>query len=135
MEAGRQRSVSTAYLDTHVAVYLHDGLIEELSSQAKRHIEENDLVISPIVLLELEYLFTRKRISIDSKSMWATLATTFGIAVCPFPFAGIVHESLDLHWTTDPFDRLIVGHARANASSPLITRDRLIRRHYQNAVW
>ena len=127
--------MSIAYLDTHVAVFLHDGLIEDLSSAAKREIENNDLLISPMVVLEFEYLQARKKISADARALTSALAETFGVAICSFPFPAIVHESLSLEWVTDPFDRLIVGHAAANQSSPLITRDRLIRRHYANAVW
>ena len=119
----------------YVAVYLHDGLIEELSDEAKRRIDSSDLLISPIVLLEFKYLFMRKKISVDPKSLLAALATTFGVAVCPFPFGSVVFESLDMDWTADPFDRMIVGQAAANRRSPLITRDRVIRQHYGNAVW
>jgi PIN domain nuclease of toxin-antitoxin system len=127
--------VSIAYLDTHVAVFLHDGLIEEFSSAAKRQIENNALLISPMVVLELENLHLRKKISVDARTLTATLSESFGVAVCAFPFAGVVYESLSLEWASDLFDRLIVAQAAANRNSPLITRDRLIRCHYSNAVW
>ena len=127
--------MSAIYLDTHVAIYLHDGLTEELSSEAKRRIDDSDLLISPMVVLEFKYLFVRKKVSVDPKSLLAALAATFGVGVCALPFASVVFESLDLDWTTDPFDRLIVGHAAANRMAPLITRDRLIRHHYPGAVW
>jgi PIN domain nuclease of toxin-antitoxin system len=127
--------VSIAYLDTHVAVFLHDGLLEELSSAAKLAIENNELLVSPMVVLELEYLHARKKISVNARALTAALAETFGVAVCAFPFPAVVSESLGQEWVSDPFDRLIVGHAAANRNSPLITRDRLIRRHYASAVW
>ena len=41
-------------------------------------------------------------------------------------------KSLD--WTRDPFDRLIVGQARASRLG-LITKDRQIRRHFDGAFW
>jgi PIN domain nuclease of toxin-antitoxin system len=88
-----------------------------------------------MVVLEFEYLHARKKISVDAKAMTVALAESFGIAVCSLTFASVVYESLALRWTPDPFDRLIVAHAAANRSSMLITRDRLIRRHYPNAVW
>jgi len=50
------------YLDTQVMVWLCEGLIERLSPAAKMAIEESELVISPMVLLELEYLSEIKRI-------------------------------------------------------------------------
>jgi PIN domain nuclease of toxin-antitoxin system len=127
--------LSIAYLDTHVAVFLHDGLIEEFSSEAKRQLEANDLLISPMVLLEFGYLFKRKKIGVDAKAVFTALNTSFGVALCPFPFTGIAHEALDVDWTQDPFDRLIVAHARVNHQAKLITRDKLIRQNYGNAVW
>jgi PIN domain nuclease of toxin-antitoxin system len=127
--------LSIAYLDTHAAVFLHDGLLEEFSSEAKRQLEANDLLISPMVLLEFSYLFKRKKIGVDAKALFTALNTTFGVALCPFPFAGVAHEALDMEWTQDPFDRLIVAQAQVNHEAKLITRDRLIRRRYGNAVW
>lgn len=127
--------MSAAYLDTHVAVFLHDGLTEELSIQAKRLVEANDLLISPMVFLEFEYLYQRKKIGVSARTLFTAINATFGVAICQFPFAAIAYEALDTRWTTDPFDRLIVAHASANRESVLITRDRLIRRNYHNALW
>jgi PIN domain nuclease of toxin-antitoxin system len=120
--------LSIAYLDTHVAVFLHDGLIEEFSSEAKHQIEANDLLISPMVLLEFQYLFKQKKVGVEARAIFTALTTSFGVALCPFPFASI-------DWTQDPFDRLIVAQAAANHQAKLITRDRLIRQNYSNAIW
>ncbi len=127
--------MSFAYLDTHIAVYLHDGLIERLSKSAKRGIDASDLLISPIVLLELEYFFKRKRIGIAPREIYHAIHVDFGVAMCGLPFAKVVDASLDLDWTSDPFDRLIVAQATANRNSPLITKDGLIREKYMQAVW
>lgn len=118
-----------------MAVYLHDGLLEELTIQAKRQLEANDLLISPMVLLEFDYLFQRRKITIGARALFSTINASFGVELCNFSFAGVAHEALDIQWTTDPFDRLIVAHARANRSAALITRDRLIRKNYPAAVW
>ncbi len=45
------------YLDTHVVVWLFSGRTELLSSRAVNAIENHDLLISPIVSLELQYLY------------------------------------------------------------------------------
>jgi len=127
--------VSVAYIDTHVAVYLHDGLTVELSNDVKRQIEANDLLLSPMALLELDYLFRRKKIGVGAEAMFATLNASFGVALCQYPLAQVAHEALSIAWTMDPFDRLIVAQASANHGAMLITRDRLIRRNYSNAVW
>jgi PIN domain nuclease of toxin-antitoxin system len=44
-------------------------------------------------------------------------------------------EALSVSWTSDPFDRIIVGQAKANREAILITADTLIRQHYPAAVW
>ena len=35
----------------------------------------------------------------------------------------------------DPFDRIIVAHAKANGTALLLTKDEVIRAHYPNARW
>ena len=45
------------YLDTHILVWLYGGMVDLLSEKAKTLIESEDLVISPLVELELQYLF------------------------------------------------------------------------------
>jgi PIN domain nuclease of toxin-antitoxin system len=127
--------VSFAYLDTHAAVFLHDGLIEEFGIEARRQLEANDLLISPMVLLEFDYLFQRRRITVGARALFATLNASFGVNLCDFPFSGVANTALDIQWTNDPFDRLIVAHAQANNTSVLITRDRVIRKNYAAAVW
>jgi PIN domain nuclease of toxin-antitoxin system len=85
--------------------------------------------------LELDYLFQRKRIRVDAAAMLSVLNACFGVSLCQLPFAAVVLESLKHTWTTDPFDRLIVAQAGANHGAMLITRDRLIRQKYTNAIW
>ncbi|MBZ5576047.1 MAG: type II toxin-antitoxin system VapC family toxin [Acidobacteriia bacterium] len=125
----------SAYLDTHVAVWLHDGLVERLSAAAKREIENNDLLISPMVLLEFQYLRERKRIRVDAGELYAYLNATFGIGLCTVPFPAVAQEALSVTWTADPFDRIIVAQAQSNRAAPLVTADVQIRRNYERAVW
>ena len=124
-----------AYLDTHVAIWLHAGALEQLSSEARRQIEANDLLISPMVFLEFQYLYDRKRIRVGPAAMQSYLNSMFGIAICDLPFAAAALAATSIDWTADPFDRLIVGHASARHDAPLITADVTIRRHYPRAVW
>jgi PIN domain nuclease of toxin-antitoxin system len=124
-----------AYLDTHVAVWLHDGLLSRLSAEAKKQIEGNDLLISPMVLLELQYLYDRRRLGVEPIPLYNYLNATFGIGLCSFPFPAIATEALSTSWTTDPFDRIIVSHAKANREAMLITADTEIRQNYSRAVW
>ena len=124
-----------AYLDTHVAVWLHAGLVGKLTSEAKREIDKRDLLISPMVYLEFEYLFQRSRVRYPASTIFAELSGTFGVTICPFSFPAIVIAAANLGWTNDPFDRLIVAHAQANQSSKLITADETIRKNYRHSVW
>ena len=121
-------------LDTHVVVWLYAGALKELTPKAKAAIEHEDLVICPAVLLELDFLHEIGRISVGSGTILETLAPQIGLAVSNTSFASVVAEAAVLSWTRDPFDRLIVGSAVADACA-LLTRDRLIRRHYPRAVW
>ena len=125
----------SVYLDTHVAVWLHAGDVNRLSSEARRQIEANDLLISPTVLLEMQYLFERRRIRVGAVPLQSYLNSTFGVSVCDFPFPAVSLAALPIDWTSDPFDRLIVAQAIANHDAVLLTSDTKIRRHYPQAVW
>lgn len=127
--------MSIAYLDTQVAVWLHAGVSENLTQEAKRQVEANDLLMSPMVLLELEYIFDRKRVGFDAETIYAYLNTRLGVTLCSFPFTAIAKQALSCTWTNDPFDRIIVSQAKANHEAVLITADRQIRQNYQNARW
>lgn len=135
MGRGLERDLSIAYLDTHVLIWLHAGASSSLTEEAKRQIQQNNLLISPIVLLEAEYLFDRKRVRYEAKQIYLDLHTTMGIALCPLPFPVIAEEALSCKWTRDAFDRIIVSHAKANGEAVLITADRRIRQNYANAKW
>ncbi len=122
------------YLDTHVVVWLYEGLIEKFSSKAIHLIEENDLYISPMVKLELSYLKEIKRLSESSQVMIQDLQTRLGLKTCDLAFDTLVSKARELTWTRDPFDRLIVSHALWK-KIPLITKDQSIHQHFKLAVW
>ena len=50
-------------------------------------------------------------------------------------YYGLVERLTAAGWTQDPFDRLIVAHAKANSEAMLITADTVIRKHYPRAIW
>ncbi len=122
------------YLDTHVVAWMYGGEFEKLSKAAAEEIQRSDVVISPMVILELQYLFEIGRAGAPASRVVETLTRTIGLSVCSLPFAKVVESALHQKWGRDPFDRLIVAHASAN-DAPLITKDEKIRRHYKRAVW
>jgi PIN domain nuclease of toxin-antitoxin system len=88
-----------------------------------------------MVLLEFQYLYERKRISVEPIAVAAYLNTTFGVSLCSFPFPAVAMSALSIAWTSDPFDRIIVAQAQANDRATLVTADSDIRKHYARAAW
>lgn len=127
--------MSVVYLDTHIAIWIYDGLTEKLSDAATDAIESSPLLISPMVYLELAYLHRRNRIRDLPAVIYATLNTSFGVTQCTQPFSAVAAAAAELEWSNDPFDRIIVAQAQCNAHSRLVTKDNLIRRNYARAVW
>ncbi len=123
------------YLDTQVMVWLCQKQLEKLSQRAVAAIEDSELRISPMVLLELEYLHETKRIIPPPQALLHQLESQIGLQLCDHPFPAIVETALYETWTRDPFDRVIVAHARSNGYAPLVTSDAKIRAHYPNAAW
>ena len=60
------------YLDTHVVVWLDAGLSEKFSERARKLVNQDDLFISPVVRLELQYLYEIGRVTDDAHSIVAS---------------------------------------------------------------
>jgi PIN domain nuclease of toxin-antitoxin system len=122
------------YLDTHVVAWLYAGRLDLLTARATELINEEELRISPAVILELEYLYEIRRISVAGNVVVQGLSAQLGLQVCDLPFPAVIESAVDQRWTRDPFDRMIVGQA-ALAGSAVLTKDRTIRKHYRRATW
>lgn len=123
------------YLDTHVAAWLYAGntaLLSDPAADAIRHADE--LRISPMVQLELQYLYEIRRVSEPPAPVLDTLRGLIGLTECRADFPAIVRVAEQFSWTRDPFDRLIVAQANLN-DAVLVTRDKSIREHYPRAIW
>ncbi len=125
----------TCYLDTQVMVWLCAKRLDKLTPGARDAIEDSELRISPMVLLELEYLYELKRIIQPPPVLLSQLESQLGLKLCDHPFPAVVQTALFETWTRDPFDRVIVAHARSNGYSPLVTSDGKIRENYPKCVW
>jgi PIN domain nuclease of toxin-antitoxin system len=121
-------------LDTHLVVWLHAGETARLPPGLCQRLDTDDLVICPMVLLELEYLREIDRITVNADRILSDLAAEIGLGLCPHPFAGVIREALRQTWTRDPFDRIIVAHSLA-AGHALATKDTHIRAHCPSAFW
>jgi len=127
--------VVSAYLDTHVLIWLCGNKPGRLREPAIHAIQNHDLLISPAVLIELNFLQQIGRIIRNPLDLAKQLRMQLGVEVCKHSFADMAETALFETWTRDPFDLLIVSHAKANNYSLLVTQDEKIRRHYPKAVW
>ncbi len=122
------------YLDTHAVVWLYSGMYKQFSPKGRKLMSNEDVLISPIVRLELSYLFNLKRIKYPARRIIQQLEHDVGLCVCDESFDEVMKIAEDNSWTTDLFDRIIVSQA-ALTESLLLTKDRHVRKHYQHAVW
>lgn len=127
-------SGTVIYLDTHVVAWLYAGLTECLSKKAVELIENNDLYISPMVMLELQYLKEIGRLNAEPALMCENLAGSIGLQICDRPFLQIITEAMTISWTRDPFDRVIIANANIG-NTQLLTKDKTILENYPAAVW
>lgn len=122
-------------LDTHVVVWLYGANIDKISIKAQQLIDSSALLISPIVLLELQYLFEIKKISCDSNEIYEYLNLRINLNIeDSSAWYKVIKNAVKLNWTRDPFDRLIVAHADLLQMN-LITKDNHIISNYENTVW
>lgn len=123
------------HLDTNVLLWLASGALENLSVVAKQHIDQGGaLGVSPMVRLELQYLHEVKRLQKSADQVLKHLQAQMHLEFLDVELSNLIQASLKLHWTCDPFDRLITAHAMLEAV-PLLTKDRVIRQHYKRAIW
>ena len=122
------------YFDTHAVVALYKDL-DLLGEKARRLLRrQDDCAISPIVCLELQFLYEIQQIKHSPRQILRHLDNAIGLAICAKPFAAVIEEAESLSWTRDPFDRIIVAQASLDLN-PLITKDARIHEHYRKAVW
>ncbi len=122
------------YLDTHVVAWLFAGRPDLLPIRVRRRIERDDLVVSPMVVLELQYLFETKRTTEPAHIVIPALRNAIDLRVCDLPFSRVAETAAEQSWTRDPFDRIITSHA-ALRRAPLASKDATIRANYARAVW
>ncbi len=121
------------YIDTHIVVWLYAGQIERLSTHAKDLLNDHQIIVSPIVRLELQYLNEINRITSAANDIIADLSNTIGLKICDKSFNSIINATMNLGWTRDPFDRIIVANA-ALTNDFLVTKDQTILDNYSKAL-
>ena len=125
----------TVYLDTNVVVWLAQGTLQRISRRAKSVLEQGTLMMSPMVLIELEYLYELNRIKLPARDVQVRVEHEIGVRVCDLPFSSVASTALDEKWTRDPFDRMIVAQAKTNGLAPLVSADEEIKKNYPRTAW
>ena len=121
------------FLDTHVVLWLY-AEPKHIPSSVQVRLDAGDLVISPMVRLELAFLHEIGRVLDEAASVLCVLERDLDLYVHTAGWARATEAAAYLSWTRDPFDRLIVTHALVYAA-PLCSRDRTIRDNYRHAFW
>ena len=120
-----------SYLDTNVVIFLHSGNVTRLTQRAMDQIESSDLLVSAMVMLELEMLYEKGALNYPASQILSDLSQQIGLSVCQLPMSVIINSALPIKWTRDSGDRIIVANAVAFNEAPLLTSDRRIHEHYQ----
>lgn len=122
-------------LDTHVVAWLYDGLVAKLSLAARQAIEQSTLLFSPMVELELQYLYEIGRLALPADTLLNTLQEDIGLRPADAPLPSIIAMAKTVTWTRDVFDRVIVATTMVIREARLITKDATIRHHSPVALW
>ena len=125
---------SVIHLDTHVAAWLYAGRSDLFPPRVRRLLEGEELVVSPMVLLELQYLHEVGKATEPGHVVMAALQSVLEVRVCSRSFQSVATAAAAFDFTSDPFDRLITAQADV-AEAALISKDRSIRKFYSRAVW
>jgi PIN domain nuclease of toxin-antitoxin system len=89
--------------------------------------------LSPVTLLEIQYLHEIGRLEVDQGSFANVLVKDPRFVVDDPTVLNLVRKALRLTWTRDPFDRLLAAHSEAR-KLPLCTVDRNIRTHHRHLL-
>jgi len=76
-------------LDTHVVAGLFGGENHRLSAAAIARIQDEEVLVSAAVVLELQLLHEIKRVKAAAVKVIERLSAEIGLAVCQLPFASV----------------------------------------------
>ena len=89
--------------------------------------------VSPISFLEIAFLAEVGRLEVQQPEFMEAIARDTRFVVDEVGLMALVEKAVALHWTRDPFDRLLAAHSEARRI-PLCTMDRRIRTEHRLVV-
>ncbi|RMD57754.1 PIN domain-containing protein [Candidatus Parcubacteria bacterium] len=122
------------HLDTHVVAWLYAGLVERIPARGRKLIEAGVPIVSPMAVLELEYLYEIGRTKKPARVVFSYLQRHIGLETSQAPFPEIIETASSMKWTRDPFDRIIAATAKVEGAR-LLTADEQMLRHFPAAFW
>lgn len=116
-----------ALLDTHFVLWIVTGA-DRLRSfpWIERY---RPWGVSPVSLLEIQYLAETGRIEIQNPRFTEALVEDPRFVIDEVPLVPLMRRAIELTWTRDPFDRLIAAHSSVRRL-PLCTTDRNVRENH-----
>ena len=128
---GRDRQ-SLILVDTHILLWINSGHWKKIGTQTLKYLNKRKILISPICLLETDYLNEIGRIQENSNSVLANLLTGNNIELNDISTYALTSQAAEIDWTRDIFDRLLVAHTKV-LGIELVTHDRKILKHFDMA--
>jgi PIN domain nuclease of toxin-antitoxin system len=114
----------TLLLDTHFLLWI---LTEATRLDEFPWLEDHrPWGVSPVAFLELQFLGEIGRLEVKTPELVDAVLADRRFVVDEPPLLVLVRAALDVGWTRDPFDRLLVAHSTARRV-PLCTVDRRLR--------
>jgi PIN domain nuclease of toxin-antitoxin system len=114
--------------------WLYEDAERRIPSAVRDLIESGQPFVSPVVELELTYLYEVGRVTEPAVAPLSALRKTIDLQIADVSSAALVQAATGLSWTRDPFDRMIAAQAVV-ADVPLLTADRNILANLSQATW
>ena len=87
-----------AYVDTQVLLWALDAEFQHLSATAMEALGHATLLVSPMVMLELEYLYEVQRTTWTSRDARFRMERDLNTTVCHLPLSKVTDAALDEKW-------------------------------------
>jgi PIN domain nuclease of toxin-antitoxin system len=114
--------------------WLYEGADRRIPAPVRELLDSGDPFVSPLVELELTYLYEVGRVTEPAAAPLAALERTIGLRTAEASLSAVTRAAAEIQWARDPFDRMIAAQAIV-AGAPLVTADRTILEHLPLATW